>query len=251
MNCIIIEDADKAVKRFESQLDKTGYDISVEARIDSVKEAVSWLQSNQTDLIFLDIQLGDGLGFEIFDHVQVKTPVVFTTSYAEYMARAFEVNSLSYLLKPVTQESLKAALDKFMFLQAEKPEEAISINTQVLPMNRKYQLRFLARNGEHLESIAASDVAWFYVQNKHFLFLMTKDKRQLLYDSTLEILEQRLNPEQFFRLNRQYIVGFDAIKTISGYDGRGRLLVEINPPVKEEIIVSRYRSRELKEWLDR
>jgi two-component system response regulator LytT len=247
MNCIIIEDVDNAVKNLEDQLDQSGYDIEILARMDSVEEVVPWLKNNRTDLIFLDVELGDGLGFEIFDHVQVKTPVIFTTSYDQYMARAFELNSISYLLKPITLDSLTAALHKFNFLHQDHDK---SINERVMMLNPDYQQRFMVKNGVFFQSLLEKDVAYFYVQG-HYLFITTMQGQQYLYDSTLEILEQRLDPKKFFRINRQFIIAFDMIKKVSSYDNRGRLSIEPEAVCKEELIVSIHRAVEFKNWLNR
>ncbi len=247
MNCIIIEDEDMAVERLEDQLGQTGHDVKVIARIDSVKQAVSWLQENHADLIFLDVQLGDGLAFEIFDHVQVRTPVIFTTSYDQYMTRAFEVNSLSYLLKPAKVESLKLAIDKYHFLE----KQGAAINEKILPFHNQHQKRFLVRSGSLSQPIFADDIAYFYVQNKRFLFINTKNKQQFLYDSTLEILEQRLDPERFFRINRQFIINIDIVRQLQAFDNKGRIKLETEPANKEEMIVSISKALEFKNWLDR
>jgi two-component system, LytTR family, response regulator LytT len=244
MDCIIIEDEGKAIKRLEQQLESSGYQMQISARLYSVQEAVYWLTNNHTDLIFLDIQLGDGLGFEIFDHVQVKTPVIFTTSYEEYITRAFDVNSISYLLKPVILDDLKSALDKYHFLyDSNQP-----LNEKIIPLNQDYQHRFLVRSAHSLKPISIEDVAYFYLQNRHFL-LVTKDRQQYLYDSTLEILEQRLDPKKFFRISRQCILNAGIIKEVNSYDN-GRLKIETDPICKDEMIVSRYRVAEFRAWLN-
>lgn len=245
MNCIIIEDEDDAAASLENQLVRSTHIVNVLAKIDSVEEAVPWLQENKTDLIFLDVQLGDGLGFEIFDHVQLTTPVIFTTSYDQYMTKAFELNSISYLLKPVMPEQLKSALDKYQRLYP----SVNAFQEKILQLQSGYQQRFLVRDGNHYTPLFEKDIAWFYVQNKHYLFVVTKDRKQYLYDSTLELLEQRLDPRLFFRINRQYIVGADAVKQVSSHDNY-RLKLEMDPPCKEEILVSRHRLVEFRDWLD-
>ncbi len=247
MNCIIIEDADNAADSLEDQLKQSGHDIEVLAKIDSVEEAVPWLKNNKTDLIFLDVELGDGLGFEIFDHVQVKTPVIFTTSYDQYMGRAFELNSISYLLKPITIKNLHAALSKYNFLHHKEDK---AIHEKLLRLNPNFQQRFMVKNGAFFLSVIDESVAHFYAQG-HNLFLTTKDGQQYLFDSTLEILEQRLDPKKFFRINRQFIIAFDVIKKIRSYDNRGRLIIEPNVSCKEELIVSIHRVAEFKAWLNK
>lgn len=244
MNCIIVEDGAKALKHLESQLALTGYKMDVIARIDSVESAVSWLKTNQTDLIFLDIQLGDGLSFEIFDHVQVKTPVIFTTSFDQYVTRAFDVNSISYILKPVKVDQLRAALDKYNFLYS----NAGAINDQIVSMQQTYQKRFLIQSAKLIKSIAAEDIAYLRIQDGRHLVLVTKAGQQFLLENTLEKLEKRLNPEIFFRINRQFMINIDAIDTMCNHDGI-RIKVETIPPSKEEMIVSSKRINQFKTWL--
>ena len=248
MNCIIIEDENKAAKNLQHQLQSLATSIDVLAVLDSVEESVHWLQHHQTDLIFMDIQLGDGLAFEIFDHVQVKTPIIFTTSYDQYLAKAFEVNSISYILKPVMQESLVSAIEKYNFLY----EKGVTQNEKVISLNQDYQQRFMVKKGNNtLPVIPIEDVAWFYVHNKHFLFLVTKDKQQYLYDSTLEILEQRLDPKRFFRINRHCIMSADSIKqATNATDNSRRIFITTEPESKEDMIVSRNRVSDFKQWLN-
>jgi two-component system response regulator LytT len=247
MDCIIIEDGIRAQKHLENQLALTGYDVNIKKRIDSVEMAVSWLKNNSADLIFLDIQLGDGLSFEIFDHVEVNTPVIFTTSYDQYITRAFDVNSISYLLKPVEVESLKSALDKYNRLHGAEPQP---INDSVIQIRQEYQKRFIVQKGSIIKSIRTEDVAYLYIQSKGLLILITKYNEQYLVENTLERLEHRLDPDKFFRINRQYILNIDAINIMTPYDD-ARIKIETNPPCKEELLVSFKRVRNFREWLDR
>jgi two-component system response regulator LytT len=245
INCIIIEDEFRSVQHLENQLALTGYEVNVLERIDTVEHAVAWLKNNTADIIFMDIQLGDGLSFEIFDHIQLKTPVIFTTSYNQYITKAFDVNSISYLLKPVNQEGLKGALEKFRFLY----EKDTTLNDKIININRDHQKRFLVQSGSAMQSVMVNDVAYFQVQNKRFLVLTTKDRQQHLLDITMEILEQRLDPELFFRLNRQFIVNIHSIHKIHRLD-KGRVRIETMPECKEEIIVSAEKSASFKDWLN-
>jgi two-component system response regulator LytT len=247
MNCVIIEDEDSAIEQLESYFALSGYEVTVQAKLDSIEEAIPWLKNNATDLIFMDVQLADGISFEIFDHVQLKTPVIFTTSYDQYVIKAFDVNSISYLLKPLSLDALKSALEKYHYLAGETTE----MSQRMLPLQRDIQKRFLVSTGSAFMTISTEDVAYFYVQNKTFLFIVTKNKQQYLYDSTLEILEQRIDPSKFFRINRQCIVNIETIRQIHKHDMRGRLRLETDPPVKEELIVSISRAAAFKHWLDR
>lgn len=248
MNCIIVEDEHRAVKHLEHQLQLSGHDVHVLSRMDSVDHTVAWLKNNQADLIFLDIELADGLSFEIFDHVEVRTPVVFTTSYNQYVTRAFDVNSISYLLKPVKLEQLKATLDKYLFLYP-KNAEGPALNEKVTSLNRGYQKRFLIQTGTDIKTIPTDDVAYFQIQNKRFLTLTCKNRQQYLVDTTMEQLEQRLDPEVFFRINRQFIVRVDAITKMHRI-GKGRIKVEVNPESKDEMIISADRAADFRNWLN-
>ncbi len=247
MNCIIIEDEKPSARHLENQLALTEKGIRVLNKIGTIEEAVDWLRNNQTDLIFLDIQLGDGISFEIFDHVQVKTPVIFTTSYDQYLSRAFEVNSISYLLKPVTLDSLKAALQKYDFLYKNDNQNEI-INPKIFDIYKDYQKRLLLHSGSSMITLDVEDVAYFHIENR-YLMLTTKDKQQHVLDGTLEVLEERLNPKEFFRLNRQFIINIKAISHMQRLDS-GQIQIETNPPSKSEMIISAKRATEFRNWLN-
>jgi two-component system, LytTR family, response regulator LytT len=245
MDCIIIEDEQSALEHLENELALTGYKLNILARIDSVDDAVYWLKNNKTDIIFLDVQLSDGLSFEIFDHVHVNVPVIFTTSYDQYAIKAFEVNSISYLLKPVYSDDLKRALDKYFKLHESPPP----INEQVIPLHQQFQSRFLVRSGKQWQSLTTSDIAYFYLQDKRMVLIVTHSGKQFIYDSTMEILEQRLDPASFFRANRRFILSYGALKQFT--NNEGRLKLEVEPAFKEELLVSINKVVAFKNWLDR
>lgn len=244
MKCIIIEDESYAAMYLEKQLRDHVADIEVQARIDTVEEAVAWLNQNQTDLIFLDIQLGDGLSFEIFDHVKVATPIIFTTSYERYAIKAFDQNSIAYLLKPIKKDELLKAIEKYDSLYATHS----SIAEKIPSLNTDFQSKFIVHSGNVFETLRTPDIAYFRLQNKRYLFLTTKENRQFMYDSSLELLETRLNPAQFFRINRQYIINKDIIIRSEVLD-RGRMLLHTSPECKEELIVSIGRAKSFKDWI--
>lgn len=252
MNCIIIEDEKHAIKHLENELAQTGFEVVVQARLNSIVDAVKWLSENQTDLIFLDVQLSDGISFEIFDHIRVRTPVIFTTSYDQYVTKAFDVNSISYLLKPVDTDNLKLALQKFEFLyHPETDDEAsLSVNDKMQVLHTGPQKRFLVSMGSKLLSVPAEDVAYFRVENKRFVILTTRSRQQYLIDTSMEMLEKRVAPENFFRINRQYIIRIDAIKDMQRIDN-GRIRIEAEPAVKEDLVVSGDRASDFKAWLNR
>jgi two-component system response regulator LytT len=246
MNCAIIEDEQNAVEHLEYQLGLTGIDVHITARIDSVSKAIQWLGTNKPDLIFMDIQLGDGLSFEIFDHLQVKTPVIFTTSYNQYAIQAFEVNSISYLLKPVKVQNLKDALAKYQFIY----EQGAALNERIIPLNQTYQKRFLVQSGNVMQPLAVDDIAYFRIHEGKYIVITTREKKQYLIDSTLEILEKRLDPEQFYRINRQFIVGIGSIESIYAIDG-SKLKLEVFPESKDEMIISKEKASAFKSWVNR
>lgn len=244
MNCIIIEDELHAAEHLEYLLSQCSQQVHVQARMGTVKAAFQWLSHSATDLIFLDVQLGDDLSFSIFENIQINTPVIFTTSYEEYAVKAFQLNSIAYLLKPILLDDLQAALDKYeQLFPAIKNYDALS------RLNQKYQKRFLVQAGSEIISVPAEDVAFFFVQNRH-LFITTRNGEQFLFDSTLEAIETRLDPEVFFRINRQFIVSINAIEKMFNYS-RGRVKLITHPQSKEEMVVSIDRAAEFKNWLNR
>ncbi len=244
MRCVIIEDEQHAAAHLEFMLKQLVPDILIEAKIDSIKGAIQWLSQHDTELIFLDVQLGDGISFSIFDNVQVITPVVFTTSYDQYAIAAFKTNSIDYLLKPIHREDLKAALSKYESLYG----ATASLNELSRTVN-KFQKRFLVTIGNTVRAIAVEDIAYFMVQNRH-VFIVLNTGEQLLFDTTLDALESRLDTDSFFRINRQFIVHISAIHKMFN-ETRGRVRIEVNPSSKEEMIVSIDRASDFKKWLDR
>jgi DNA-binding LytR/AlgR family response regulator len=243
MKCIIIEDEKYAADHLEYLLNESEHNITVEVKIDSVKNAVAWLSNNSTDLIFLDIQLGDDISFSIFDNIQITTPIIFTTSYNEYALKAFEVNSLAYLLKPIDSEELEHALDKYDSLYTD-PTRYDTLGR----IHNRYQQRFLLQIGSQIQSVKQEEIAYFFVEDKH-LFIRTIDGSTYLFDSTLEALESRLDPSVFFRINRQIIIAMHAIQKMYNHT-RGRVQLETTPPFKEDMIVSIDRAAAFKKWLN-
>lgn len=243
--CIIIEDEDHAALYLSKQLKACDPSIEIQAILDTVEDAVAWLSKEQTDIIFSDIQLGDGLSFEIFDHIQNQTPIVFTTSFDKYAIKAFEQNSIAYLLKPVKQSELTKALTKFRNLY----DEHSSISNMIAQLNPAYQDKFMIRSGNAFQTLRASDIAYFRLQDKRYLFIVTRTNQQFMYDSSLELLESRLNPAMYFRINRQIIVNKDAIQQAIQVD-RGRFQLVIEPKTKDELVVSIGRAKAFRDWLD-
>ena len=250
MNVLIIEDEDLAAERLERMLNEIDPDVNVRAKIRSVKEAINWLKEHTVDLIFIDIQLSDGLSFSIFDEIHISTPLVFTTAYDQYAIRAFQHNSISYLLKPIRKKELKESLGKF-----ERFRSAFSIDFETISSiyqgdKPAYKKRFLISIGEKLKKIEVTDIAYFYAMDKS-VFCRTFENKALPIDQSLDALEELLDPEIFFRINRKYIVNMNAIEQMIAWS-RSRIKLELNPPVKDEegAIVSISRSSDFKKWMN-
>jgi len=256
MKVLIVEDEPFAQQELKRLLAATQNDITVLDCIDSVEDTILWLRSNPLpDLIFLDIQLSDGLSFEIFRQENILCPVIFTTAFDEYAIQAFKVNSIDYLLKPVKQADLSAALDKFdnireSYQTQNKPAFDISLLEQLLnPVKKEYKSRFIARLGDQIKHIDLEDVAWFNAED-NVVFLVTKTNNRFIIDYTLDQVSMQLDPSVFFRLNRGYVSAIKSIGKVSRYFN-GRLLVELIPAAASQVFVSRAKAQEFIEWLDK
>ena len=252
MTILIIEDEEPAYKRLQKMLKELEPDHTLLNQIVSVSSAVKWFKENNApDLIISDIQLSDGISFEIFKQVDIKCPVIFTTAYDQYAIEAFKVNSIDYLLKPVKKEELEKAVTKFKTLTpltAATP--AIDINKllqSLQPASSDYKKRFVVRYGEHIKTIDIEEVVYFYTEDKA-TFLCTKDSRRFVVDFNLDTLDSLLDPKVFFRINRQYIISIHSIAEMFAYT-KSRVLINLNPPSKHETIVSTERSADFKHWL--
>jgi DNA-binding LytR/AlgR family response regulator len=251
MNVLIIEDEKPAARRLSRLLSALG--VNVSTMLHSVEEAVLWFQNNtHPDLIFLDIQLSDGLSFEIFDLVDVKSAIIFTTAYDEYALQAFKLNSIDYLLKPIDDEELEIAVRKYQNLKTKGNQINLDFEDikklLVNPLEREYKKRFTIRLGQHLKIINADDIECFYSENKG-TYAATSEGRNYLLDTTLENLENELSPQIFFRVSRKYYVNVNHIKDIVSYTN-SRLIIKLNRYNEQEIIVSRERVRDFKLWLE-
>ncbi|CAM4402715.1 LytR/AlgR family response regulator transcription factor [Zobellia nedashkovskayae] len=251
MKTIVIEDEKPAARRLSRLLSEL--DVEVSEMLHSVEEAVEWFLNNpHPDLIFLDIQLSDGLSFEIFDAVEVKSAIIFTTAYDEYALQAFKLNSIDYLLKPIDDEELEAAVKKYQSFKPEAKSMTLNFddikNLLVNPLEREYKKRFTARVGQHLKIINADEVESFYSENKG-TYAATSDGRNYLLDTTLENLENELEPKTFFRVSRKFYININHIKDIVSYTN-SRLQIKLNHFNEQEIIVSRDRVKDFKLWLE-
>lgn len=251
MNVIIIEDEKPAARRLGRLLAEL--DVEVSVMLHSVEEAINWFNNNpHPDLIFLDIQLSDGLSFEIFDEVEVKSAIIFTTAYDEYALQAFKLNSIDYLLKPIDDEELEQAVKKYRALNPQAQKLALDFEDikklLINPLEREHKKRFTVKVGQHLKIINADEVECFYSENKG-TYAATSDGRNYLLDTTLENLETELDPKIFFRVSRKFYVSITHIKDIISYTN-SRLQIKLNNFSEQEIIVSRERVRDFKLWLE-
>ncbi|WP_343485921.1 LytTR family DNA-binding domain-containing protein [Allomuricauda sp. d1] len=251
MKAIIIEDEKPAARRLKRLLEEMNVDVST--MLHSVGESLEWFHNNEhPDLIFLDIQLSDGLSFEIFDAIEVKSAIIFTTAYDEYALQAFKLNSIDYLLKPIDEDDLEKAIKKYRDFKPEK--EQISVDFEDIkkllsnPIEREYKKRFTARVGQHIKIINADEVESFYSENKG-TYAATIDGRSYLLDTTLENLEGELSPQLFFRVSRKFYVNINHINDIISYTN-SRLKIKLNRFNDQEIIVSRERVKDFKLWLE-
>ncbi|WP_109833122.1 LytR/AlgR family response regulator transcription factor [Reichenbachiella versicolor] len=258
MKVLIIEDelfAQNELKRILAEIDDT---IEVMDCLESVEESTEWLEENdEPDLIFLDVQLSDGLSFEIFKNVEVKCPIIFTTAFNEYAVQAFKLNSIDYLLKPIDRKELEASLDQFHELQNKmKPQkkEMVLDQTQIEQLlsattGKEYKKRFIIKTGDRLRHVAVDDIAYFYSEDD-YTYLVAKENAKFIIAFKLDELVNLLDPNDFFRLSRKFIANVHSIKVVNKYFN-SRLEVILEPPTKDQILISRARVPEFLQWLER
>ncbi|MFV8375570.1 LytR/AlgR family response regulator transcription factor [Flavobacterium sp. LB1P71] len=254
MTTIIIEDEKPAARLLQRKLEKLHIQVGV--MLHSVEESIDWFSKNKhPDLIFLDIQLSDGLSFEIFEKVAIKSAIIFTTAYDEYALRAFKLNSIDYLLKPIDEDDLEVAVSKF---KTRLPKQETSsrdfgmdfeqIKRMLInPFEKNHKKRFTIKIGQHLKVITTDEIECFFSENKG-TYIHTFDNRNYLIENTLEFLEQELDPLDFFRINRKFIIPLKAIKEIVMYSN-SRLKVILPSYKVDEVIVSREKVSEFKTWI--
>lgn len=251
MKVLIIEDEDPAAERLESLLKETAPEAEVLARLDSVRASVAWLERNPApDLIFMDIQVADGLSFEIFRQRDVEAPVVFTTAYDQYALEAFRVNSIDYLLKPVKREELARALNKYRKTQpATLLPDLGQLLKQLQPGApvKEFKRRFLIRFGDKIKAVDVDQVMYFYTEDK-INYLRTRDNQSYPVDQNLDKLEEILDPKRFFRINRQFIISIESIDQMYSFS-KSRVKITLRPPSEGDTIVSTERSPLFKQWL--
>ena len=250
MTTIIIEDEKPAARLLQRKLEKLNIEVGV--MLHSVEEAIDWFSNNQhPELIFLDIQLSDGLSFEIFEKVEIKSAVIFTTAYDEYALRAFKLNSIDYLLKPIDEDDLEIAVSKFKTRLPK--QETLQLDIEQIkkmlsnPFEKNHKKRFTVKIGQHLKVISTDEIECFFSENKG-TYLHTFDNRNYLIETTLELLEQELDPKDFYRVSRKFIVPLKAIKEIVVYSN-SRLKVILPSYKEDEVIVSREKVSDFKSWI--
>ena len=247
---VIIEDEKPAARLLQRKVEKLGYPITT--LLHSVEESIAWFQNNpHPDLIFLDIQLSDGLSFEIFEQIDIKSAVIFTTAYDEYALRAFKLNSIDYLLKPIDEEELATAIAKFQNQFQQHNINALDFEAikrmLVNPIAKEYRKRFSVKIGQQLKVIDVAEIECLYSENKG-TYIHTLDNRDYLIDSSLEIVEAELNPKDFYRISRKFIIPMQSVKEIHVYSN-SRLKISLPTYKTDEVIVARERVSDFKEWL--
>jgi len=249
---LIIEDEKLAAQYLGKQIDSLEmFNINILGSVSSVKNSIKWfLKNEKPDLIFMDVDLGDGLCFEIFEVVDIDTPVIFTTAYDEYAIKAFKVNSIDYLLKPIVKEDLVGAMTKFSNLTQKETNHLLRKVPEIQRyLSPEFKERFIIKIGEHIKSVPTDTIGYFFSRDKA-TYAYTHDKRNFLLDYTLDAIESMLNPKHFFRINRKYIVSFTSINDIIAYSNSRLRLILINCD-DSEVIVARDRVGTFKQWLDR
>lgn len=252
MKVVIIEDEVMAAELIEGLVLKYDPSIEILATLDSIKASAEWFNNNPLpDLVFMDIHLADGLSFEIFDRAKVKCPIIFTTAYNEYAIRAFKVNSIDYLLKPLDFDELKQAIDKFKERFSGKPNApSPDVFDKVLNMlTNKFKQRFVIKVGEHIRSIPVEDVLYFYSLEKA-TFLHTATDHNYVIDYSIEQIENLVDPQKFFRINRKYLISLNSFDDIISYSN-SRLKIELLHSDEYDVIVAREKVQKFKKWLDK
>jgi two-component system, LytTR family, response regulator LytT len=252
MKVLIVEDEVLLAKQLKNLLLELEPELELAGQTNSIDTTVQWLQQNEApELVFMDIELADGQCFEIFNQVKVKSPVIFTTAYDEFALRAFKVNSIDYLLKPINSQELRKALDKWRELYAANQQPFIPVealmNQLKTAVNSNYRDRFLVKQGQKMLSINTSEIAYFFARNA-LSFLITRSNQKYVIDYTLDEIEQLIHPKQFFRANRQFILTHDMITSIHPWFN-GKLKLDIKLPTDEDILVSREKAPLFKQWM--
>jgi len=252
MKVVIVEDEIAASDNLSYILRSINPEIDVIDVIDSVSDAISFfLKKNEAVLVFMDVHLADGLSFEIFKQVNIEIPIIFTTAYDQYAIQAFKVNSVDYLLKPINEEDLKLSLDKFEKFTLNKDaieEQLQGVLNMLKETSKHYKLSYLIQKRDELIPIKVEDIAYFYIEMS-IVKVVTFDKLEYVLNKKMETIEAELNPENFSRVNRQYILNKQCIKKLK-FHFNGKLIVDVEPSTSERVVVSKLKATEVKKWLN-
>lgn len=249
MKCLIVEDEKVAAERLRKLINEYDTDIEILAVTQSITKTVEWFNTHsEPDLVFMDIQLSDGLSFEILEQIESRFPIIFTTAYDEYALKAFKLNSIDYLLKPISSDELKAAIDKYKAQNQAVVYPQHIFDSMLQSMTQKFKSKFLIKVGEHLRVIPVGEIQCFYSMEKA-VFLQNRQGRDYAVNYSLDQLEELLDPEKFYRINRKYIIAFDSIKDIISYSN-SRLLLKLETNNSDDMIVSRERVQKFRQWLE-
>jgi two-component system LytT family response regulator len=249
MKCLIVEDEKVAAERLAKLIKEYDAGIEIVAVTQSVTKSVEWFNTNpEPDLVFMDIQLSDGLSFEIFEQIDSRFPVIFTTAYDEYALKAFKLNSIDYLLKPISPDELRSAINKYKARQpvVEYPQHVF--DSMLKNFTQKFKSKFVIKVGEYIRVIPVGDIQCFYSMEKA-VFLQNQQGRDFAVNYSLDQVEELLDPEQFFRINRKYIIAFKSIKDIISYSS-SRLRLTLKNNDSDDLVVSRERVQKFKQWLE-
>ncbi|MBX2843213.1 MAG: LytTR family DNA-binding domain-containing protein [Flammeovirgaceae bacterium] len=254
MKIVIVEDEALAAQKLEQMINRYDESLEILTKLSSVESAVRWFKENESpDLLFLDIHLSDGISFDIFTQVKIKCPVVFTTAYDEYALKAFQLQSIDYLLKPIRFNKFEEAMGKLKeytttMKQLEDTDKLDKLINLLGRKGQEYKSRFLVKAGSKIKTIKIEEIAYFISEDK-VVFIITNDKKKYSVNHSLDTLEEMLDPKIFFRVNRQFIIHIDSPQNIYPYF-KGRLKLDLNPPSDTEIVISSNKAPLFKEWLD-
>jgi len=250
MQILILEDEEQALSRLQKIILKVVPDAIIVGAITSIEGTIKWFQQNPVpELIFMDIQLADGNSFQLFNKITITCPVIFTTAYENYALQAFKVNSVDYLLKPIDENDVKRAVDKLKLLQNSRSfvVDYSEILNSIQQPKKNYKDRFIIKLGDTIKSLRIADIAYFYTENKSN-FVCTNEAKRFPIDFNLDQIELMLNPKNFFRINRQFIIGHHAIEEMRAHT-RSRIIVKLTPPSKLDTVVAIDRAHDFRNWL--
>lgn len=250
MKVAIVEDEALSQKFLEKLITDRYPNISIVRILDSINDSIEYFSKETVDLIFMDIQLRDGYCFKIFEEIEIITPIIFTTAFDEYAIKAFEQNSISYILKPLDEDKLEMAMNKFFKISSspEKNDANLQNLLSILNTEIKYKKRITIRLGDRIIIVEEKDIAYFIAENRT-CYLYTKDKDKYIVDFSLDTISSQLNPKVFYRISRDCITSFSSIKDIKRYY-KGRLSISLIPYYGKSIIVSKERVDDFMEWLN-